>query len=66
MKKKSKGRPPSGNPPKPAALQVKGDPAWKEWIGGFAAHMGVERSELVARALEVYAAQVGYRPGPKR
>ncbi len=64
-----KGRP--GPKPNPDAvrvqiMQLRGKKAWGEWLDRYAAFRGVDKTELVEKALAASAMACGFEPPPER
>jgi hypothetical protein len=56
-----------GRAPRVPAFGIRATPEWRGWASRLAESEDVNFSDLVARALKVYAKQVGFpEPAPKR
>jgi hypothetical protein len=49
---------------KPVALNIKGDPAWRDWVERAAAHSRMSVSAYIDVALAKLAKQEGFEPKP--
>lgn len=63
-----KGRPAAGKSgPKPMAIAIKGEVAWRDWVERLAEHNRTDVAKLVDAALVLYARETGFgEPAPKR
>jgi hypothetical protein len=55
-----------GRSPRVPAFGIRATPEWREWANRLAESEAVNFSDLVARALKVYAKEVGFPEPPKR
>lgn len=62
-KKKPKAKEPDPNR-KPVALNIKGDPAWREWVEEGASHCRTSVSGLIDMALAKYLKAEGFAKKP--
>jgi hypothetical protein len=61
------GRPRSAEGPKGNVLSIRGSSAWRDWLGRLADHCRLKSSDVIDRALILYAKSEGFHePAPRR
>ena len=65
-KRRRPGRPGGAGPPRGTVVALKGTPAWKAWLDGFAGHCRLGLADTIEQSLVRYAGERGYPKPPKR
>lgn len=66
MAKKKPGRPKMGPEPKRTVVNLKGSPAWGDWLGEISERTMIPASKLIEVAMKEWAERNGHPAPPKR
>jgi hypothetical protein len=66
MERRKPGRPRRVGPARGTVVAMKGSPAWKAWLDGFAGHCRLGLADTIEQSLLCYASKREYVVPPKR